>query len=102
LKKSPVLKRCLCSLSTTTGSFSRVKLTKTNSRDRNGLEEGLETFYDPTQSFSNTTVLKYNDSDEGQCMELLLPLVQRFEKAFLLSVDLGAYDLFMALDKEVN
>ncbi|NWS45972.1 FRITZ protein, partial [Probosciger aterrimus] len=70
------------------------------------LEASLGTFYAPTRPLLDTTVLEYRDPISRYARRFFHHLLryQRFEKAFLLAVDLGARDLFMdihylALDK---
>ncbi|XP_058038488.1 WD repeat-containing and planar cell polarity effector protein fritz homolog isoform X6 [Ahaetulla prasina] len=70
------------------------------------LEATLGTFYAPTRPLSETTVLGYRDQISRYARRFFHHLLrhQRFEKAFLLAVDIGARDLFMdihyfALDK---
>ncbi|XP_053236298.1 WD repeat-containing and planar cell polarity effector protein fritz homolog isoform X3 [Podarcis raffonei] len=70
------------------------------------LEASLGTFYAPTRPLSETTVLEYRDQVSRYARRFFHHLLrhQRFEKAFLLAVDIGARDLFMdihyfALDK---
>ncbi|XP_077782710.1 WD repeat-containing and planar cell polarity effector protein fritz homolog isoform X3 [Podarcis muralis] len=70
------------------------------------LEASLRTFYAPTRPLSETTVLEYRDQISRYARRFFHHLLrhQRFEKAFLLAVDIGARDLFMdihyfALDK---
>ncbi|XP_010086195.1 PREDICTED: WD repeat-containing and planar cell polarity effector protein fritz homolog [Pterocles gutturalis] len=70
------------------------------------LEASLGTFYAPTRPLLDTTVLEYRDPISRYARRFFHHLLryQRFEKAFLLAVDIGARDLFMdihylALDK---
>uniref|UniRef100_UPI00398EAFA8 WD repeat-containing and planar cell polarity effector protein fritz homolog isoform X2 n=1 Tax=Pristiophorus japonicus TaxID=55135 RepID=UPI00398EAFA8 len=70
------------------------------------LEASLGTFYAPTSPLSDTTVLEYRDPISRYARRFFHHLLryQRFEKAFLLAVDIGSRDLFMdiyyvALDK---
>ncbi|XP_073905947.1 WD repeat-containing and planar cell polarity effector protein fritz homolog isoform X8 [Castor canadensis] len=70
------------------------------------LEASLGTFYAPTRPLLDTTVLKYRDQISKYARRFFHHLLryQRFEKAFLLAIDIGARDLFMdihyfALDK---
>ncbi|XP_007890535.2 WD repeat-containing and planar cell polarity effector protein fritz homolog isoform X1 [Callorhinchus milii] len=70
------------------------------------LESSLGTFYAPTRPLSDITVLEYRDPISRYARRFFHHLLryQRFEKAFLLAVDIGARDLFMdiyylALDK---
>ncbi|XP_064411364.1 WD repeat-containing and planar cell polarity effector protein fritz homolog isoform X1 [Latimeria chalumnae] len=61
------------------------------------LEACLGTFYAPTRPLSETTVLEYRDPISRYARRFFHHLLryQRFEKAFLLAVDIGAHDLFM-------
>ncbi|NXU48108.1 FRITZ protein, partial [Turnix velox] len=70
------------------------------------LEASLGTFYAPTRPLLDTTVMEYRDPISRYARRFFHHLLryQRFEKAFLLAVDIGARDLFMdihylALDK---
>ncbi|XP_041038845.1 WD repeat-containing and planar cell polarity effector protein fritz homolog [Carcharodon carcharias] len=70
------------------------------------LEASLGTFYAPTRPLTDTTVLEYRDPISCYARRFFHHLLrfQRFEKAFLLAVDIGSRDLFMdiyyvALDK---
>ncbi|XP_045405669.1 WD repeat-containing and planar cell polarity effector protein fritz homolog isoform X2 [Lemur catta] len=70
------------------------------------LEASLGTFYAPTRPLLDTTILEYRDQISKYTRRFFHHLLryQRFEKAFLLAVDIGARDLFMdihylALDK---
>nr|XP_040126746.1 WD repeat-containing and planar cell polarity effector protein fritz homolog isoform X3 [Ictidomys tridecemlineatus] len=70
------------------------------------LEASLGTFYAPTRPLLDTTILEYRDQISRYARRFFHHLLryQRFEKAFLLAVDIGAHDLFMdihylALDK---
>ncbi|XP_039916297.1 WD repeat-containing and planar cell polarity effector protein fritz homolog isoform X2 [Hirundo rustica] len=70
------------------------------------LEASLGTFYAPTRPLLDGTVLEYRDPISRYARRFFHHLLryQRFEKAFLLAVDIGARDLFMdihylALDK---
>ncbi|NXG03939.1 FRITZ protein, partial [Sakesphorus luctuosus] len=70
------------------------------------LEASLGTFYAPTRPLLDTTVLEYRDPISRYARRFFHHLLryQRFEKAFLLAVDINARDLFMdihylALDK---
>ncbi|XP_040126746.2 WD repeat-containing and planar cell polarity effector protein fritz homolog isoform X5 [Ictidomys tridecemlineatus] len=70
------------------------------------LEASLGTFYAPTRPLLDTTILEYRDQISRYARRFFHHLLryQRFEKAFLLAVDIGARDLFMdihylALDK---
>ncbi|KAM6180336.1 WD repeat-containing and planar cell polarity effector protein fritz homolog [Erethizon dorsatum] len=70
------------------------------------LEASLGTFYAPSRPLLDTTILEYRDQISKYARRFFHHLLryQRFEKAFLLAVDIGARDLFMdihylALDK---
>nr|XP_055233976.1 WD repeat-containing and planar cell polarity effector protein fritz homolog isoform X7 [Gorilla gorilla gorilla] len=70
------------------------------------LETSLGTFYAPTRPLLDSTILEYRDQISKYARRFFHHLLryQRFEKAFLLAVDIGAHDLFMdihylALDK---
>nr|XP_006638803.2 PREDICTED: WD repeat-containing and planar cell polarity effector protein fritz homolog isoform X1 [Lepisosteus oculatus] len=70
------------------------------------LEAALGTFYVPSRPLSETAVLEYRDPISKYARRFFHHLLryQRFEKAFLLALDIGARDLFMdihylALDK---
>ncbi|XP_059504284.1 WD repeat-containing and planar cell polarity effector protein fritz homolog isoform X2 [Stegostoma tigrinum] len=70
------------------------------------LEASLGTFYAPTRPLMDTVVLEYRDPISRYARRFFHHLLryQRFEKAFLLAIDIGARDLFMdiyyvALDK---
>ncbi|NXA40800.1 FRITZ protein, partial [Eudromia elegans] len=70
------------------------------------LEASLGTFYAPTRPLLDATVVEYRDPISRYARRFFHHLLryQRFEKAFLLAVDIGARDLFMdihyvALDK---
>ncbi|XP_007428481.1 WD repeat-containing and planar cell polarity effector protein fritz homolog [Python bivittatus] len=94
---------CYVSLSAIINYLLRQKLTHTREAQ---LEATLGTFYAPTRPLSETTVLEYRDQISRYARRFFHHLLrhQRFEKAFLLAVDIGARDLFMdihyfALDK---
>uniref|UniRef100_A0A8C2NSY7 Uncharacterized protein n=1 Tax=Capra hircus TaxID=9925 RepID=A0A8C2NSY7_CAPHI len=61
------------------------------------LEASLGTFYAPTRPLLDTTILEYRDQISKYARRFFHHLLryQRFEKAFLLAVDIGARDLFM-------
>ncbi|KAL6037551.1 hypothetical protein STEG23_001541, partial [Scotinomys teguina] len=61
------------------------------------LETSLGTFYAPTRPLLDTTILEYRDQISKYARRFFHHLLryQRFEKAFLLAVDIGARDLFM-------
>ncbi|XP_053236299.1 WD repeat-containing and planar cell polarity effector protein fritz homolog isoform X4 [Podarcis raffonei] len=95
--------QCYISLSAILNYLLRQKLNLTREAQ---LEASLGTFYAPTRPLSETTVLEYRDQVSRYARRFFHHLLrhQRFEKAFLLAVDIGARDLFMdihyfALDK---
>ncbi|XP_077782708.1 WD repeat-containing and planar cell polarity effector protein fritz homolog isoform X1 [Podarcis muralis] len=95
--------QCYISLSAILNYLLRQKLNLTREAQ---LEASLRTFYAPTRPLSETTVLEYRDQISRYARRFFHHLLrhQRFEKAFLLAVDIGARDLFMdihyfALDK---
>uniref|UniRef100_A0A673KNV1 Uncharacterized protein n=1 Tax=Sinocyclocheilus rhinocerous TaxID=307959 RepID=A0A673KNV1_9TELE len=62
------------------------------------LEAALGMFYAPCRPLSNTVILEYRDPISRYARRFfhhLLRYTLRFEKAFLLAVDIGARDLFM-------
>uniref|UniRef100_A0A8C3PPN0 Uncharacterized protein n=1 Tax=Calidris pygmaea TaxID=425635 RepID=A0A8C3PPN0_9CHAR len=61
------------------------------------LEASLGTFYAPTRPLLDATVLEFRDPISRYARRFFHHLLryQRFEKAFLLAVDIGARDLFM-------
>ncbi|KAJ8405123.1 hypothetical protein AAFF_G00330440 [Aldrovandia affinis] len=61
------------------------------------LEATLGVFYAPSRPLSDTVVLEYRDPISKYARRFFHHLLryQRFEKAFLLAVDIGARDLFM-------
>ncbi|MEJ1274339.1 WD repeat containing planar cell polarity effector [Cricetulus griseus] len=61
------------------------------------LEASLGTFYAPARPLLDTTVLEYRDQISKYARRFFHHLLRyrRFEKAFLLAVDIGARDLFM-------
>ncbi|NWQ61046.1 FRITZ protein, partial [Neopipo cinnamomea] len=95
--------QCYICLSAICNHLLKQKLTP----DREAqLEASLGTFYAPTRPLLDTTVLEYRDPISRYARRFFHHLLryQRFEKAFLLAVDIGARDLFMdihylALDK---
>ncbi|KAM3852607.1 WD repeat-containing and planar cell polarity effector protein fritz homolog [Vipera latastei] len=94
---------CYVSLCAIINYLLRQKLTHVREAQ---LEATLGTFYAPTRPLSETTVLAYRDQISRYARRFFHHLLrhQRFEKAFLLAVDIGARDLFMdihyfALDK---
>ncbi|KAJ7344205.1 hypothetical protein JRQ81_000155 [Phrynocephalus forsythii] len=95
--------QCYVSLSTVVNYLLRQKLTPTREAQ---LEASLGTFYAPTRPLSQTTVLEYREQISQYARRFFHHLLryERFEKAFLLAVNIGARDLFMdihyfALDK---
>ncbi|NXX10528.1 FRITZ protein, partial [Podargus strigoides] len=96
-------RQCYVCLSAIVNHLLKQKLTP----DREAqLEASLGTFYAPTRPLLDTTVLEYRDPISRYARRFFHHLLryQRFEKAFLLAVDIGARDLFMdihylALDK---
>uniref|UniRef100_A0A8D0HB87 WD repeat containing planar cell polarity effector n=1 Tax=Sphenodon punctatus TaxID=8508 RepID=A0A8D0HB87_SPHPU len=95
--------RCYISLSAIVNHLLRQKLTPEREAQ---LEASLGTFYAPTRPLLDTTVFEYRDPISRYARRFFHHLLryQRFEKAFLLAVDIGARDLFMdihyfALDK---
>ncbi|XP_075605784.1 WD repeat-containing and planar cell polarity effector protein fritz homolog isoform X3 [Balearica regulorum gibbericeps] len=96
-------RHCYICLSAIVNHLLKQKLTP----DREAqLEASLGTFYAPTRPLLDTTVLEYRDPISRYARRFFHHLLryQRFEKAFLLAVDIGARDLFMdihylALDK---
>ncbi|NXM35474.1 FRITZ protein, partial [Oxyruncus cristatus] len=95
--------QCYICLSAICNHLLKQKLTP----DREAqLEASLGTFYAPTRPLLDTTVLEYRDPISRYARRFFHHLLryERFEKAFLLAVDIGARDLFMdihylALDK---
>lgn len=85
---------CYISLSAIVNHLLRQKLTPAGEAQ---LEASLGTFYAPTRPLSETTVLEYRDPISRYARRFFHHLLrhQRFEKAFLLAVDIGAHDLFM-------
>ncbi|KAJ7987449.1 hypothetical protein DPEC_G00326590 [Dallia pectoralis] len=63
------------------------------------LEAALGVFYAPPRPLSDTVVLEYREPISKYARRFFHHLLrhQRFEKAFLLAVDIGARDLFMDL-----
>ncbi|KAM7078869.1 WD repeat-containing and planar cell polarity effector protein fritz homolog isoform 1-T1 [Molossus nigricans] len=95
--------QCFISMSAIVNHLLRQKLTPEREAQ---LEASLGTFYAPTRPLLDTTVLEYRDQVSKYARRFFHHLLryQRFEKAFLLAVDIGARDLFMdihylALDK---
>ncbi|XP_045150038.1 WD repeat-containing and planar cell polarity effector protein fritz homolog isoform X2 [Echinops telfairi] len=95
--------QCFVALSAIVNHLLRQKLTPEREAQ---LEASLGTFYAPTRPLLDTTILEYRDPISKCARRFFHHLLryQRFEKAFLLAVDIGARDLFMdihylALDK---
>ncbi|KAM9212802.1 WD repeat-containing and planar cell polarity effector protein fritz homolog isoform 1-T1 [Dugong dugon] len=95
--------QCFISMSAIVNHLLRQKLTPEREAQ---LEASLGTFYAPTRPLLDTTILEYRDQISKYARRFFHHLLryQRFEKAFLLAVDIGAHDLFMdihylALDK---
>ncbi|XP_073905942.1 WD repeat-containing and planar cell polarity effector protein fritz homolog isoform X3 [Castor canadensis] len=95
--------QCFVSMSAIVNHLFRQRLTLEREAQ---LEASLGTFYAPTRPLLDTTVLKYRDQISKYARRFFHHLLryQRFEKAFLLAIDIGARDLFMdihyfALDK---
>uniref|UniRef100_A0A672KI90 Uncharacterized protein n=1 Tax=Sinocyclocheilus grahami TaxID=75366 RepID=A0A672KI90_SINGR len=61
------------------------------------IKSTLGMFYAPCRPLSNTVILEYRDPISRYARRFFHHLLrhQRFEKAFLLAVDIGARDLFM-------
>ncbi|NXI44067.1 FRITZ protein, partial [Galbula dea] len=86
--------QCYICLSAIVNHLLQQKLTA----DREAqLEASLGTFYAPTRPLLDTTVLEYRDPISRYARRFFHHLLryERFEKAFLLAVDIGARDLFM-------
>ncbi|KXJ12588.1 WD repeat-containing and planar cell polarity effector protein fritz-like [Exaiptasia diaphana] len=68
-----------------------------NSEREGLLEETLGSFYAPSRPLSDVTVLQFRDPISRLSRRFFHHLLRykRFEKAFLLAVDIGAKDLFM-------
>ncbi|NWH87175.1 FRITZ protein, partial [Aegithalos caudatus] len=95
--------QCFICLSAICNHLLRQKLTPAREAQ---LEACLGTFYAPTRPLLDRAVLEYRDPISRYARRFFHHLLryQRFEKAFLLAVDIGARDLFMdihylALDK---
>ncbi|XP_076990482.1 WD repeat-containing and planar cell polarity effector protein fritz homolog isoform X3 [Tamandua tetradactyla] len=95
--------QCFISMSAIVNHLLRQKLTPEREAQ---LEASLGIFYAPTRPLLDTTILEYRDHISKYARRFFHHLLryQRFEKAFLLAVDIGARDLFMdiyylALDK---
>ncbi|NWY06135.1 FRITZ protein, partial [Nothoprocta ornata] len=96
-------RQCYISLTAIVNHLLKQKLTPEREAQ---LEASLGTFYAPTRPLLDATVLEYRDPISRYARRFFHHLLryQRFEKAFLLAVDIGARDLFMdihyvALDK---
>ncbi|KAK3538125.1 hypothetical protein QTP70_030292 [Hemibagrus guttatus] len=63
------------------------------------LEAALGMFYSPSRALTDTVILEYRDPISRYVRRFFHHLLrhQRFEKAFLLALDIGARDLFMDL-----
>ncbi|KAM9465979.1 WD repeat-containing and planar cell polarity effector protein fritz homolog isoform 1-T2 [Clarias gariepinus] len=63
------------------------------------LEAALGMFYSPSRALTDTVILEYRDPISRYARRFFHHLLrhQRFEKAFLLALDIGARDLFMDL-----
>nr|XP_020728655.1 WD repeat-containing and planar cell polarity effector protein fritz homolog isoform X2 [Odocoileus virginianus texanus]XP_020728656.1 WD repeat-containing and planar cell polarity effector protein fritz homolog isoform X2 [Odocoileus virginianus texanus]XP_020728657.1 WD repeat-containing and planar cell polarity effector protein fritz homolog isoform X2 [Odocoileus virginianus texanus]XP_020728658.1 WD repeat-containing and planar cell polarity effector protein fritz homolog isoform X2 [Odo len=85
---------CFISMCAIVNHLLRQKLTPEREAQ---LEASLGTFYAPTRPLLDTTVLEYRDQISKYARRFFHHLLryQRFEKAFLLAVDIGARDLFM-------
>ncbi|XP_074063208.1 WD repeat-containing and planar cell polarity effector protein fritz homolog isoform X2 [Macrotis lagotis] len=95
--------QCYVSMSAIVNHLLRQRLTPEREAQ---LEASLGSFYAPTRPLSDTTILEYRDPISKYARRFFHHLLryQRFEKAFLLAVDIGARDLFMdihyfAIDK---
>uniref|UniRef100_A0A671QHA1 Uncharacterized protein n=1 Tax=Sinocyclocheilus anshuiensis TaxID=1608454 RepID=A0A671QHA1_9TELE len=85
---------CYRSLSSITDHLLRKPL---DQQTEGQLEAALGMFYAPCRPLSNTVILEYRDPISRYARRFFHHLLrhQRFEKAFLLAVDIGARDLFM-------
>ncbi|XP_013370136.1 PREDICTED: WD repeat-containing and planar cell polarity effector protein fritz homolog isoform X3 [Chinchilla lanigera] len=95
--------QCFISMTAIVNHLLRQRLTPEREAQ---LEASLGTFYAPSRPLLDTTILEYRDKISKYARRFFHHLLryQRFEKAFLLAVDIGARDLFMdihylALDK---
>ncbi|XP_016079678.1 PREDICTED: WD repeat-containing and planar cell polarity effector protein fritz homolog [Miniopterus natalensis] len=86
--------QCFISMSAIVNHLLRQKLTPQREAQ---LEASLGTFYAPARPLLDTTILEYRDQISKYARRFFHHLLryQRFEKAFLLAVDIGARDLFM-------
>ncbi|KAL2083168.1 hypothetical protein ACEWY4_020941 [Coilia grayii] len=68
-----------------------------NAKHEAQLEAALGVFYSPSRPMSDTVILEFRDPISRYARRFFHHLLrhQRFEKAFLLAVDIGARDLFM-------
>ncbi|XP_062319432.1 WD repeat-containing and planar cell polarity effector protein fritz homolog [Osmerus eperlanus] len=87
---------CYHGLSSVTEHLLRLEL---DAEREAQLEAALGVFYAPPSPLSDTVVLEYRDPISKYARRFFHHLLrhQRFEKAFLLAVDIGARDLFMDL-----
>ncbi|XP_060040652.1 WD repeat-containing and planar cell polarity effector protein fritz homolog [Erinaceus europaeus] len=92
--------QCFISMTAIVNHLLRQKLTPEREAQ---LEASLGTFYAPTRPLLDTTILKYRDQISKYARRFFHHLLryQRFEKAFLLAVDIGARDLFMVSHSQV-
>ncbi|XP_075452254.1 WD repeat-containing and planar cell polarity effector protein fritz homolog isoform X2 [Ascaphus truei] len=86
--------QCYICMSAIVNHLLRQKLTPEKEAQ---LEASLGTFYSPTRPLLDAIVLEYRDPISRYARRFFHHLLryQRFEKAFLLAVDIGARDLFM-------
>ncbi|XP_017169924.1 WD repeat-containing and planar cell polarity effector protein fritz homolog isoform X6 [Mus musculus] len=86
--------QCLIGMGTIVNHLLRQRLTPEREAQ---LEASLGTFYAPTRPLLDTTILEYREPVSKYARRLFHHLLRykRFEKAFLLAVDIGARDLFM-------
>ncbi|KAM7385294.1 hypothetical protein PAMP_001382 [Pampus punctatissimus] len=87
---------CFRGLSSVTNHLLRLEL---NAEREAQLEAALGVFYAPAAPLSDTVILEYKEAIYKHARRFFHHLLrhQRFEKAFLLAVDLEAKDLFMDL-----
>uniref|UniRef100_A0A673ZTT7 Uncharacterized protein n=1 Tax=Salmo trutta TaxID=8032 RepID=A0A673ZTT7_SALTR len=85
---------CYRSLTSVTDYLLRLELDQTREAQ---LEAALGVFYAPPRPLSDSVVLEYRGPISKYARRFFHHLLrhQRFEKAFLLAVDIGARDLFM-------
>ncbi|XP_063297927.1 WD repeat-containing and planar cell polarity effector protein fritz homolog [Pelobates fuscus] len=95
--------QCYTCMSAIANHLLRQKLTPEREAQ---LEACLGTFYSPEKPLLDTTIVEYRDPISRYARRFFHHLLryQRFEKAFLLAIDIGTRDLFMdihylALDK---